>query len=1424
MKGNADILAHSCREALIIRFKISLLALILGISSTAWSLSAQQQALNTFIACVQFVTTKASLCQSGGSVTCEISATGQLVGAPGTPGAYFSYSIANTCRSPFGVQTCGGNCPLSDGAIAVPPSGVTNSGSTVGDISAVTPAQRACGSVINKSNRSVGEAIPVAGTSFSLSYQTLFDPDRLANREVVFNFTPDPADPGYGKTISVHGAYTPLTVIPLTSLDYLWSPGEAKNPFVDSDNLDISLVSTLSLQVQANNGTLGLTSPAAPDATTGANLSGSTVTATINQGEPALEFNQPVAVYKPKVWGLGGWTLSNHHYYDSLTGTLFLGQGIVQRIVLPQVNDPTYGTVYMGAALDGSEVYYFDQQGRHLETKTPLLGATKWKFLYLPNNQLDQIVDGNGLVTKILRDSSGNIQGIQAPFGQTTQLAVNSIGKLANIQDPSGANHTVSYGPSGLISEIDYPSGLITQFTHDDRGQFLREDKNTGGFQTLLVQFGNSIKSFIFTTAAGVVDTVTDASGSNSETELETDSAGNQLSSIQRSLNKTSVNTVTPFGNEQATLQPDVRFGSLVMIPQSVSDLFGPDTAVRDFQTTSQSVTYSSGNGPFKVASLQTSTTDSWFSSLTQVTSFSSSDNSLTLTMNGTLASKVFIDQLERPTRIQTPGALDTLLNYNSLGQLTTLSQGQSNYQFVYDSAGNLSQKIDPLNRVTSYLRDANGRVTLTTLPNGDQISYSYSAAGDLIKLTTPHGDVHEFTPTLLGQIGTYLAPLVAQGSSSTQYGFDADGRLASITKANGEVATLSYKPGTNYLQQITTPEGNYLFQNIDSVGRVGTMVSPDGITTTLLWTNTDTDFESNAESTGANFTTSLRIAFDQFFRPTSINSDAITYDSLGRVATVGSETFTYQTSNQSSGSGNIATSQAMSSLTAAGNILSTTMTTTTSDSLILNPTSRQIMMVGTLATGTRTVETMESVDVVGNITQSARSTLLGPGGSTETDQTVGVYQYDLNNRLTEVDESEYHNLQGTISVVASRPIAKYSFPAGSNGNVGLYSHYGNDTVATYDAQDRLVGLSGAITRNYSYTLDGMVAGVSNCLGTKSNQYDFFGNLKSVTLPDGTVISYKLDGFNRRVAKFKNGNLIEHYKWLDQTHLGDVFNDDGTRSSVHYVYGAHPIAPSYAVIAGTFYKIIPTWKGDIRYLVAPDGTIAQEIVYDEYGVVLIDTSIGRKDSFGFVKNFPLQPLGFVSGLTDYDTKLVHFSAREYDPTIGRWMSKDPLGFGGGDTNLYEYASKNPVNYRDPRGTDTNGVGVSLSGALMGAAVSVDAQVVADDKGHFGLAITVCGGGASQVASVNLGTVVSNTNASSVDQLNGPSASVGAAGGAPLPVSFSFQLSGSQSNSAPNCPKGVTGKSLTTSVSAGRVPAEVSGMGCTTTVYHPPGLN
>jgi RHS repeat-associated protein len=44
-----------------------------------------------------------------------------------------------------------------------------------------------------------------------------------------------------------------------------------------------------------------------------------------------------------------------------------------------------------------------------------------------------------------------------------------------------------------------------------------------------------------------------------------------------------------------------------------------------------------------------------------------------------------------------------------------------------------------------------------------------------------------------------------------------------------------------------------------------------------------------------------------------------------------------------------------------------------------------------------------------------------------------------------------------------------------------------------------------------------------------------------------------------------------------------------------------------------------------------------------------------------------------------------FGARDYDPELGRWVSKDPILFGGGQANLHVYVGNDPVNRRDPSG-------------------------------------------------------------------------------------------------------------------------------------------
>ena len=109
-------------------------------------------------------------------------------------------------------------------------------------------------------------------------------------------------------------------------------------------------------------------------------------------------------------------------------------------------------------------------------------------------------------------------------------------------------------------------------------------------------------------------------------------------------------------------------------------------------------------------------------------------------------------------------------------------------------------------------------------------------------------------------------------------------------------------------------------------------------------------------------------------------------------------------------------------------------------------------------------------------------------------------------------------------------------------------------------------------------------------------------------------------------------------------------------------------------VGSTLYRILKDHLGSPRLVVrTTDGVVMQRMNYNEWGKIIEDTSPG------------FQPFAFAGGLYDPDSKLVHFGARDYDPSTGRWMSKDPIGFGAGDTNLYGYVLNDPINKFDPSG-------------------------------------------------------------------------------------------------------------------------------------------
>lgn len=1180
--------------------------------------------------------------------------TTAIVRSTNPPTPDYEFSLIFACRRDSdGLEFAAPVCSLPKSAISTSAQAIIDQ--TVNIMKAARLPVLVCGSVMNINQRSLGESFEFSGGEFRMNYESQFDISRKAERKVQFQY-------GFNTAairtveMKVNGISRKTTTFPALSVlqysDFVEPEWMANlTPFVKTADIDLVL--------------------SAPY-----NYSGPYT------GSVPLDTSRThLAAYDALSWGLGGWTPSVHNYYDPQSKTIFFGYGSSRQIQLPRKVFEGYGEVYWGTDEAGTEVYLFDDLGRHLETKTALMGATKWRFEYLPDHKLSKIYNRVGLFTEFLRDTAGNWTAIKSPFGQTTQVFLNAQGRLIHTEDAIGATHDMAYGAdgNGLLSQMSYPNGLQTQWTYDNESYLIDETKNNGGFFGIVGTVTNDLKQWTTQTAAGIRKGIETISNASLEKTTQKDLAGNLLEETQYTSNSESNKTVS--AENTATIANDIRFGANARQPSAIQTLWKGNVNVQKNTSHSQSVSYLNGDGPFNIAELKDTFTSNAQST---VSTFNGAGRYVEVKSPLQFITRYQMDEKERLTRVSTPGQLDTVMNYNSAGQLSQIQQGQLRTQLFYDGNGNLHREISSAGRTTQYESDANGRLRRKILPNGDQIAYEYSSGGGLKKLTAPNGKVHQFQLGIMDQLASYLPPALSGLDAQTRYEYDADGRLTRIQSPTGLTAQYFYKTGTPYLEKITTNAGDYLFEQLDAGGRPHFMTSPDGIRMETFWSGDR--IHLTKWSNGSVLFGTTNYSFDNLFRVSNLATPynqqiGYTYDADNRPIQIADERFTYDRRTESLVNTN---GNPYSKATQTINITQGAVTSTVSRISQDDPTGFANLdsTTTTISAGSQpklrvTVE--HETDAIGNSKERITKEVFTGTTVSARDVTTNYFTNDANGRLIRVEQDSSSLKNGVTSSKAKQTSANYFFPPGSNGNIKTYEHGGRSTTATYDDQDRLVRLLGSISKELTYSDDGSLKTITNCNGSRAYEYDVFGNLKGVTLPDGKVISYKYDAMNRRVARFVNGQVSEYYGWKDQTHLSTISRPNGSVRIQYYYSPQNEIAPSYMDMDQKRYKIVANHRGDVLFVVALDGAIAQEISYDEYGMVIKDSSVTATNKI------PFQPLGFVSGLNDVDTGLVKFGARDYDPVVGRWTSKDPIGFRGGDTNLYGYVANDPVNWIDPSG-------------------------------------------------------------------------------------------------------------------------------------------
>jgi RHS repeat-associated protein len=206
----------------------------------------------------------------------------------------------------------------------------------------------------------------------------------------------------------------------------------------------------------------------------------------------------------------------------------------------------------------------------------------------------------------------------------------------------------------------------------------------------------------------------------------------------------------------------------------------------------------------------------------------------------------------------------------------------------------------------------------------------------------------------------------------------------------------------------------------------------------------------------------------------------------------------------------------------------------------------------------------------------------------------------------------------------------------------------------------------------YLYDLDGFLTTKTDGTGITSYEYSSRGELLKSVLPDGKVIEFVHDPLGRRIAKKVNGVIVEKYLWQGMTRLLAVYN--GSNSLLMRFQYADARMPVAMTKGGVTYYLGYDQVGSLRVVTDATGNVTKRIDYDAFGNILADSN----------PSFTV-PFGFAGGLHDRDINLVRFGYRDYDPEIGRWTAKDPIGFSGGDVDLFGYVSNVPTDFIDPKG-------------------------------------------------------------------------------------------------------------------------------------------
>ena len=211
----------------------------------------------------------------------------------------------------------------------------------------------------------------------------------------------------------------------------------------------------------------------------------------------------------------------------------------------------------------------------------------------------------------------------------------------------------------------------------------------------------------------------------------------------------------------------------------------------------------------------------------------------------------------------------------------------------------------------------------------------------------------------------------------------------------------------------------------------------------------------------------------------------------------------------------------------------------------------------------------------------------------------------------------------------------------------------------------------------YSYDANGNQITKTAESKTETNTYDGLNQLIGFT--DGeTTASYKYNADGLRTSKTVDGKTINHI-WDGNKQIVVDMDDSDWYSAEVYVRGTNLLAKfskQSGNVKTNYQYYTQNAHGDVVNLTDAQGAITKSYKYDAFGV---EQNIDDADSNVF---------RYCGEYYDSESGTIYLRARYYDPTIGRFISRDSVTGENTDPlslNLYTYCHNNPIIGTDPSG-------------------------------------------------------------------------------------------------------------------------------------------